>query len=224
MLDNIILFTANNFPFYFRIIDDLATNYIFLSMKEITSDNQRGEMMKITTDEFKTLNKASEGISRVTDLMSDLVYRIAYEIADLGSPGDSVTIGDLTLSIVTIHTSFNGGCYNYLKGPQRGNSICLFDIKCKKFGSEYKPDDGYLEDPEPYEEPTRGQQKWFLQHVAEIIQGFTILWHEEEERIDSLLEAAKAIIIDISSGIVAKWRLEGKSSNQSIVGFSRGKK
>lgn len=153
--------------------------------------------MKLSNDEFRTLRKASEGITRVTQQMTNLVYDIAYEISNLGKPNDSVIVAGETLRIVRIQVPANDTLYNYLLLKDGKYCLCLFDIKREKLGSEYLTDLGYLADLNTYCPPTREQKIFFLQNLTEIIQAFTTLWIEQERKIPELLERVKLAISKI---------------------------
>jgi len=153
--------------------------------------------MKLTSVQFKTLRKASEGVTRVTQQMINLVYDIAYEISDLGKPNDFVIVAGETLRIARIQVPAKDSVYNYLLLQDGQNYLCLFDSKQEKLGSEYLSDSGYLEDSNTYCPPTREQKIFFLQNVTEIITAFTTLWQEQERKITDLLERVKLAICKI---------------------------
>jgi len=153
--------------------------------------------MKLSNDQFRTLRKASEGITRVTEQMTNLVYDIAYQISDLGKPNDSVIVAGETLRIARIQVPAKDSVYNYLLLKDGHNCLCLFDSKHEKLGSEYLTDLGYLADPNNYCPPTREQKIFFLQNLTAIIQAFTNLWIEQEREITDLLERVKLAICKI---------------------------
>ena len=150
--------------------------------------------MKLTSNDFRTLRKASENVTRVTDQMNDLIYNIACEIVDLGKESDSIDVAGETLQIVKVHSDIKDTDYYYLLSESISNYSVLFDTKMDKWGSKYVTEDGYLEDPEVFHPPTRNQKIWFLQHIAEIIKAFTTLWQDQEQETTDILSRVKSVI------------------------------
>lgn len=150
--------------------------------------------MKLTSNEFRILSRASEGITRVTGLMSELIFKIADRISSLGKATDRIIVVGETLRIITLHFPYQDNTYRYLLLESEDPCICLFDTKYERLASETVSDLGYLEDPLGYCPPTREQKIWFLQHVEGIVKGFITLWQEQERDVNKLLLRVQEII------------------------------
>lgn len=151
-------------------------------------------MTQFTSSQLRTLRNASEGIKRVTKQLEQLVYDIAYHIVEMSPAKENIiTVAGHNIAVVELYpTNQKGASFHYLIDV---NTNTIFDstwaFSDSFWASEELNDTGMFDDPEEYYKPTKEITKWFIEHLGEILEGFTNLWEKETKEKSELIKFLK---------------------------------
>lgn len=165
--------------------------------------------------ELRSLRNASKGVKRVTKNLKDALWKIAFEISNLGSEGDSIIIAESKMAYQREYVIIEGaGGYNFLiAGSEKAGDIAFWtddnfridgDWKCLDWDKTYS-------DIRCVKEATRDDYVAFAEQLVNIMKGFAKLWKDREAKYEDLFGKIAPCIAILDENLSEVERIEKES-------------